>query len=208
MANLNIAEKIEPIISKIGELTKVQRYAIYIGTVGVIVGAFLYVFYFPLHQEIQDLKTERDSLLKKVASTKKKALKLPAYKKKIKAAQVEFEIVKNTLPDKKDIPALLTSVSRAGRDAGLEFDLFQPKNDVVKDFYAEIPVSIKVKGGYHNVAMFFDKVSRLSRIVNMRNIKMSGQGNQLKTSCEAVTYRFLDASQIKKKKKKKKGRRR
>jgi type IV pilus assembly protein PilO len=115
------------------------------------------------------------------------------------------------LPEKKEIPTLLASVSRSGQDAGLEFLLFQPKNENNKDFYAEIPVAIEVTGSYHNVALFFDKVARLSRIVNIDNInltaqkaKEAGKGLSLKTSCTAITYRFIESEGKKKKGKKKK----
>jgi len=79
------------------------------------------------------------------------------------------------LPDKKEIPSLLTSISEAGKEAGLEFLLFQPISEINKDFYAEIPVSIKVAGNYHNVGLFFDNVSRLFRIVNIKDIVMTLQ---------------------------------
>ncbi len=101
------------------------------------------------------------------------------------------------LPDKKEIPSLLTNITESGKDAGLEFLLFQPKPEINKDFYAEIPVSIKVAGNYHNVGLFFDKVSRLSRIVNIKDIVMATtrEGKGLNTSCTAVTYRFVETEE-------------
>jgi type IV pilus assembly protein PilO len=141
-------------------------------------------------------------------TTRKKALLLPGLKKKMDEAKVQFQIVKKTLPEKEDIPSLLTSISQAGRDSGLDFLLFKPNREVQKGFYAEIPVSINVTGNYHNLAMFYDKVAALSRIVNIRDIKIaSGKGANLKISCKAVTYRFVDESKAKKKKKKKRRRR-
>jgi type IV pilus assembly protein PilO len=138
-----------------------------------------------------------------------KANKLKYYQDKLKDAELEFKIVMKKLPEKKEIPNLLSSVSQSGRDAGLEFLLFQPEPEQSKDFYAEIPVSIRVTGNYHNVALFFDKVARLSRIVNINDIKMtSAKGSSvLLTSCKAITYRFVEtkpekASSSKKKKSK------
>ena len=89
---------------------------------------------------------------------------------------------------------MLSSISQSGRDAGLEFILFQPLPERNKEFYAEIPVSITVKGNYHHVVLFFDKVARLSRIVNIDNIKMSSptRSDNLITSCTAITYRFIE----------------
>jgi type IV pilus assembly protein PilO len=77
---------------------------------------------------------------------------------------------------------------------GLEFLLFEPKPEIRKEFYAEIPVAINVKGGYHDMAMFFDRVARLSRIVNVKNITMGREkeGEDLNTVCTAVTYKFVE----------------
>jgi type IV pilus assembly protein PilO len=87
--------------------------------------------------------------------------------------------------------------------------LFQPKSEVRKEFYAEIPVAMNVKGGYHDLALFFDKVARLSRIVNINNISMSRAGKtlDLNASCTAVTYKFVEPAQKKSAKKKRKKRR-
>ena len=199
--------KIEPLIAKIGELTKVQRYLIYCGTIFVLVAVYAYTLYLPKQEKISELSDQHKKLTQELQTTRKKALLLPGLKKKMEEAKVQFQIVKKTLPEKEDIPSLLTSISQAGRDSGLDFLLFKPNKEVHKGFYAEIPVSINVTGNYHNLAMFFDKVAALSRIVNIRDIKIaSGKGN-LKISCKAVTYRFVDESKAPKKKKKKRRRR-
>jgi type IV pilus assembly protein PilO len=125
------------------------------------------------------------------------ARKLRVVQQQFKGAEIELKIVMKALPEKKEIPSLLASISSSGQDSGLEFALFEPKPESNKDFYAEIPVSIKVAGSYHNVAMFFDKVSRLPRIVNIDNIGITAQkgtkkGLSLTTSCTAITYRFVE----------------
>ncbi len=188
----SIMSQFEPLINQIGELTKVQRYLIYCGTILVLIGVYVYFFYMPNQQEINKLNKQYDKLSKELQSTRTKANQLKKYQKMMEDAKVQFQIVKKTLPEKKDIPALLTSISQAGRDAGMEFQLFQPKGEVNKQFYAEIPVSINITGSYHNLALFFDRVANLSRIVNIRDIKISGKGKDgaLSTTCTAVTYRF------------------
>jgi type IV pilus assembly protein PilO len=96
-------------------------------------------------------------------------------------------------------------VSKSGQDAGLEFLLFQPKPEIAQDFYAEIPVAIQVVGNYHNVAVFFDQVSKMSRIVNIKDLTMkpSSDGASLDTNCTAVTYKFIEQSKQKSQKGKK-----
>jgi type IV pilus assembly protein PilO len=196
-------------IDKISKLTKLYKILLCLGLFILLVGPFVYFSFLPKITKINALKKEHTTLETRLAKAKAKANQLKDYQAKLKDAEMEFKIVMKKLPEKKEIPALLSSVSRSGRDAGLEFLLFQPKPEQNKDFYAEIPVSIKVTGNYHNVALFFDKVARLSRIVNIDNINMtSTKGDMdLITSCTAVTYRFVEpkpekASSSKKKKSK------
>jgi len=193
--------KIEPLINKIGELTKIQRYLIYCGSILVLVLIYAYLLYLPKQNKISELNKQYDKLAIELDKTKKKAGQFAKLKKKMEEAKVQFQIVKKTLPEKGDIPSLLTSVSQAGRDVGLDFLLFQPNKQIRKGFYAEIPVSIQVRGNYHNLALFFDRVAALSRIVNIENIKMSsGKGtSMLNLSCKAVTYRFIEGGKAKKK---------
>jgi len=111
----------------------------------------------------------------------------------MKEAEIEFLRVKKSLPEGKEIPSLLISISRSGHEAGLEFLLFERKDAVSKEFYAEIPIAIRVAGSYHNVGGFFDKVAKLNRIVNIRNIKMIATDSGVKeTSCTATTYMFVE----------------
>jgi type IV pilus assembly protein PilO len=100
------------------------------------------------------------------------------------------------LPEKEEIPTLLTGISKAGKDSGLNFVLFQPKPDVEKEFYAEIPVAMKVRGDYHGVATFFESVAGLNRIVNIRDITITPDkdSSNLSTTCTAVTYKFIEPS--------------
>jgi type IV pilus assembly protein PilO len=194
-------------IDKIAKLSKLYKILLCLGLFALLVGPFVYFSFLPKISKINALKKEHTTLETRLATAKAKANRLKYFQAKLKDAELEFKIVMKKLPEKKEIPALLSSVSQSGRDAGLEFLLFQPEPEQIKDFYAEIPVSIRVTGNYHHVALFFDKVARLSRIVNIDDIKMaSTTGNMnLITSCKAVTYRFVEtkpekASSSKKKK--------
>ena len=180
--------------AKIGKLSKLYKILLCLGLFVLLVGPFVYFSFLPKISNINALKKECTTLETRLATAKEKANQLKYYQDKLKDAEMEFKMVMKKLPETKEIPALLSSVSQSGRDAGLDFLLFQPESEQNKDFYAEIPVSIKVTGNYHNVALFFDKVARLSRIVNIDDIKMvSTQGNtNLITSCKAITYRFVE----------------
>ena len=192
-------EKFDPLFEKVGQLTRLHRILICVGVVVLLAGGFFYFSYLPNIQKIDKLKTQKASLEKQLETTRKKAAQLAEYREKMKKAEEDFMIAKAVLPETREIPSLLESVSQAGQDAGLEELLFQPQAEAKKDFYAEIPVAIKVSGSYHNVATFFDNVSRLYRIVNIQNIDMkSGKSDTiLDTSCTAVTYKFVETEETK-----------
>ena len=187
-------KSIEPVLEKLEQLSKVQRILMCIGIFIGLVGFFVYFSYYPKIRKISLFKKELVELEKKLAAAKKNASELKKWRTNMKLAEVKFKKVMKALPEKNEIPSLVAGISQSGRDAGLEFVLFQPKKEIKKNFYVEIPVAIKVTGNYHNTAVFFDKVGRLPRIVNINDIKMiaSKSGGALSTSCMAVTYKFAD----------------
>ncbi|MBW2367548.1 MAG: type 4a pilus biogenesis protein PilO [Deltaproteobacteria bacterium] len=191
----SVMDSLAPFFEKVEQLSKLQRILICVGALLLLIGGFVYFSYLPKIKQIDSLKTSHRSLEQQLATAKRKAAQLNEYREKMKKAQEDFLIAKKVLPEKKEIPSLLASVSQSGQDAGLEFVLFQPKSEIVKDFYAEIPVAIKVAGTYHNVATFFDNVSRLFRLVNIQDIQMKGgqKSAVLDTSCTAVTYKFVES---------------
>lgn len=192
-------------IDKIGKLSRLYRILICFGIFLILIGPFVYFSYQPKVKKIDELKKEQETLKTRLVRARAKAKQLKHFQDKLKKAQTEFKIAVKKLPEKKEIPSLLSSVSRSGHDAGMEFLLFEPKAELTKEFYAEIPVSIIVTGNYHKTALFFDKVARLHRIVNIDDIKMTatkGSG-ELKTLCTAVTYRFVETKPKKGSKKRK-----
>ena len=100
------------------------------------------------------------------------------------------------MPDSKEIPDLLTSISVLAVDTGLEVVKFSPKQEVIKDFYAAVPVFIELEGTFHQLATFFDEVAHLSRVVNISDIKIdivteSKTEVVIRTTCQATTFRYL-----------------
>ena len=202
MKKLNISlQSLSPAIEWIERRTKLQRILIYASTIIVLVGAFTYFAYLPKHKQIGALDKTYKELSAKLEKAKTNAKQLNAYRTKMKAAEAQFNIVMRALPEKQEIPALLDGIAMAARDAGLEILQFQPKPEAVKEFYAEVPLSIRVFGNYHNIAVFFDKISNLPRIVNVSSITLSPQkeNTKLSAACEAMTYKFVEPSEVKKK---------
>ena len=205
------ATGVDAFFAKIENLSKVQRILIFVGVFITIIAIFVFILYKPKMAEISKLNKQLKDLEQKLKVAKKNAADLEKFKKKMQEAEVQFKTAMKALPEKEEIPSLLTGISRSGQDAGLEFLLFEPKSEMRKEFYAEIPVAMQVTGGYHDLAVFFDKVARLPRIVNIRNISMKRAKDtlSLNTSCTAVTYKFVEPApkdDSKKKKKKRKSR--
>jgi len=187
----------EPFFAKVEKISKIQRILIYVGAFVLLIGPFLYFSFLPKLKHIDQLTKESEALNTQLVSARKQAGQLQSWRDKEKQASANFNIAKRALPQTKEIPSLLAGISESGQSSGLEFLLFKPQNEVPKQFYAEIPVSIKVTGRYHNLAAFFDKISRLPRLVNINNIQLAvpakGKGDKLEITCTAVTYRFMDA---------------
>ncbi len=209
MDKKGIAKSIEPFLEKIENLSQVQRIIISVGSFVVIAGIFIYFLYLPKFEKINSLKKQLTDLEQKLSTAKRNAADLKKFQAKMKEAEAQFNMAMKKLPETKEIPSLLTAISDSGQQVGLEFLLFEPKKEKKKEFYAEIPVAMSLRGDYHNLAIFFDQVARLNRIVNITNIQMTrakGKGKaagELLAKCTAVTYKFLDEPPKKKKKKKK-----
>lgn len=169
-------------------------------TVGIILLP-LVIFYFSYYQQkakkIQNLNQQKVSLTQQIRNVKIKAANLAKFEQELQEAENIFLESAALLPKDKEIPKLLKDISALGRNAGLDFLTFKPLADIPKDFYAEIPVTINVRGPYHNMGYFFDQVSKLARIVSVTNVKMSSpkkEGGEmlLNSDCQLVTYRFTN----------------
>ncbi len=187
-----------PLFEKMEKLTRPQRIALYSAVMVVVLGLSAYFLLWPKYQDIERHEKELASVRAELEKAKKNARELNDWRTQMKKKEAEYKTVMRALPEKEEIPSLLAGISQAGKDAGLEFLLFQPKPESPKDFYAEIPVDINISGTYHQVAVFFEKVANLPRIVNIRDVKMAPQSKQgaavLTTACQAVTYKFIESS--------------
>lgn len=191
-----IKEKLNLLFEKIGTLTKPQRLLICLGTFILIGGSYYYFVFMPKHEALKIAEKNYENQVKTLDNFKKEAAKLLEFEQKMAAVQGEFNQAMRALPDKRELPSLLTGISRSGSDSGLAFLLFKPENESNKAFFKEIPVSIKVEGRYHQITDFFYQITRLNRIVNINNVevKSKSSGGVLEMSCKAVTYMFIEPS--------------
>lgn len=128
-------------------------------------------------------------------SKQAKAANLEAYRAQLAEMQESFGAMLRQLPNKTEVADLLVDVSQTGLAAGLEFELFQPQAEVPKDFYAELPIKIRVIGTYHEFGEFVSGLAALPRIVTIHDVQIQPRANevgQLVMEATARTYRYLD----------------
>jgi type IV pilus assembly protein PilO len=168
--------------------------------------AFYFLHYTAKTEEIKRLESRETQLRKEITEAKKIAAKLDEHLAEMEETKRLFAEASILLPQKKDIPGLLTNISALGTNSGLNMATFSPGGERIKDFYAEIPVSIKVNGPYHNIGTFLYEVSRLQRIVSAINISLGGPSMQrgemmLGSGINLITYRFLEEAELEARKK-------
>jgi type IV pilus assembly protein PilO len=143
--------------------------------------------------------TLRDAFLDK----KKQAVDLDAYRKQLDDIEKSFGTLLKQLPSKSEMEALLTDINQAGLGRGLQFELFKPAaSETISEFYAELPITIRVTGNYHDMGAFASDISKLSRIVLLNDVNLlQSAGGVLSMDAVAKTYRYLDEEELSKQKK-------
>jgi type IV pilus assembly protein PilO len=180
------------LLEKIGSLPRTHLLLIWILSFAVISNIYYFFIFEPEYQLYRQVRQNYRIQLNTLANYKLRAASIIAYEKTMAEKRQALEHAMKALPNKREIPAMLTSLSQAGRSAGLVFHLFQPEKDIPKEFYTEIPVSIRVEGRYHQIAYFFFQLIKLDTIVNIKNVYVQSkqEGQILEMTCTAVTYIF------------------
>jgi type IV pilus assembly protein PilO len=192
----------DPNVEKILKLPTKQKILILVLVSIIEAAALVWYLYLPKHQELTGLKAELSRLQDEINEKTRIANNLPKLQVEYNQLNQELAQALTELPNSKEIPSLLTSITSLGKSAGLDFLTFRPKGEVPKDFYADVPVDIIVSGSYFSVANFFAAVANLPRIVNITNVAFSdikSVNNRMmtKVTCLATPFRFLDKKEIK-----------
>lgn len=173
--------------------------------IGILVIIFLLIlgagYWFDWKGQLEQIDAEKakeEELKKTFVAKKTEALDLPLYRKQLEDIEKQFGALLKQLPGKSEIDALLTDINQAGLGRGLQFDLFKPASDeTMRDFYAELPISIRITGNYHDIGAFAADVGKLSRIVTLNDISLTGgKGDTLIMDATAKTFRYLDDEEI------------
>jgi type IV pilus assembly protein PilO len=189
-------------IEKITKLPNKQKIALLTLLLLALGAVLFFLLIKPKYKEMKDVEATLTNLQTQIEENRRIAANLPVLIKEYERLKKALDAALTELPNQKEIPALLTSVTDEGKRAGLDFLLFRPKGEEPKDFYAAVPVDITISGSYGSVGNFFAAVANMPRIVNISNvvfsdIKNSGDKTRLKVTCVATTFRFLDKKEQK-----------
>jgi type IV pilus assembly protein PilO len=158
-------------------------------------------YWFDFKDQLDTLAAERQKetdLRTKFLDKKAQAINLDAYRKQLADIEQSFGAMLKQLPNKSEMEALLTDINQAGLGRGLQFELFRPaQQETSSEFYAELPITIKVTGAYHDIGAFASDVSQLSRIVTLNDIGLQVDKDRgLILEATAKTYRYLDDAEV------------
>lgn len=164
-------------------------------------------WWFVWSDQLDALEAQRkneEKLKEEFISKKQQAVNLDLYTQQLSEIDRSFGALLKQLPNKSEVESLLVEINQAGMGRGLQFDLFKPGQEVVKDFYAELPISVKLTGSYHDFGAFSGDIGRLSRIVTLNNLSITtGTTKDGGMTMDAVTktFRYLDDEEVARQKK-------
>jgi type IV pilus assembly protein PilO len=183
----------------IANLSPTRKFLLVLVMVLLIFGLYWQFAYKGKAKTIDRLRSDLSNKQAKLNENEAIARNLPRFKEEVQKLNLQLGMVVQELPNKREIPNLLETISNLGALNGLEVIYIKPQNDVDQGFYAEVPIAIKVKGGYHEVGLFLDALSRLPRIINVSDITMGNAKEDersgiivLDISALATTYRYVE----------------
>jgi len=190
-------DKLQGSLDKLTKLPRPYRMGLVAGLVVLVFAFYTYVFYSPASSELESFRSQELELQRKLNEVRSVTQNLGAFEEELQRLDRELQVALRQLPNSKELPVLLTDISTLGKNAGLEFKSFKPKPEIPREFYSEVPIEIEFHGHFHEIASFFDQISRLPRIVNISDLKMhvdkeNANETLLFVQGNATTFRFLD----------------
>lgn len=180
-----------------GQWPLVPRLACGLGVFLVVLGLGWYFYWDSQLEELSRGEQEEQKLREEYKTKVAQAVSLDALRKQKEQVGEYVATLEKQLPSKAEMDALLSDINQAGLGRGLQFELFKPGQVVVKDYYAELPITIRVSGNYHDIGAFTSDIANLPRIVTLNNLSLAaGKDNSLALDAIAKTFRYLDADEI------------
>ena len=184
---------------KLAKIPKSARY----GAVGAILALVAVGYYFSYYQEgyakLVAQQGHAQELQRKLTNVRAVANNVGEFEQEVATLERQLEIALKQLPNRKQFEDLLQDITTAGKQVGVAIKSIERKGEIAHDFYAEVPFSLELEGNYHNIAMFFERVAKLPRIVNIGSMRVEAQRDQngngsieLRVEGTATTFRFLN----------------
>ena len=188
---------VSQVLEQMARLPSNVRALILVGVAVAVLCIYGFTLYSGISKKAVALQGQLTQVQTKIAESRAVASNLKSFTEKQQVLRAELEIALRRLPNQKELPVLLTNMSSLAKKSGLEIRSFKPAAEVNRGFYAEVPISIEFLGRYHEAGIFFDRLSRLSRIINITALKMSLADRKalvpvLKVEGTATTFRFVD----------------
>ena len=181
-------------IEKVEKIKMPYRILILVGTLLLLGGLFVLLVYMPKTDEIANITKQNTDLNRKISEARQKTKNLDKFETDVAQVEAQYNEALTLLPKKEEIPSLLVDITELGVSSNLVFNSFKPSKGASQKMYTEIPVSLQIAGRYHDVLLFFDRVGKMKRIVNINNVSMSPEKDTatLNIQCQAVTYKFQE----------------
>ncbi len=190
---------VNQILQQVERLPTMARFGILAGVSVLVVAIYWGAMYSGERQKLQAKRGQLTQLQSEIAEARAVASNLKSFQEQREILRKELDNALQRLPNDTELPGLLTDISSLGKKSGLEIRSFNPGDKVNRGFYAEVPISLEFYGSYHELGVFFDRLSRLSRIVNITQLDMSlasdsGDKPMLQIKGVATTFQFVNSS--------------
>ena len=190
-----------PIIERLAKLPRGQRFVVYLLLYVVVALLFMFTIYYPGTSELANLRKNKENLQRQKAQVEARVANKEVFDQELERLGKELAIAKSELPSQREIPELLKGINQLGKKVGLEIRRFTPLPEERLEYVSEVPVELEVEGSFHEIAMFFDRLSKMNRIVYVQDIEMGraverGGKVSLTVNGKAVTFRFLTKQEL------------
>lgn len=196
---MEASSELQTRLEQVAKLPRGVRMGILAGIAVAICAGYYFGAYESKNEQLQALRAKELELQRKLSEVRSVAANIAAFEEEITEMEAQLAIALRQLPNEKQLEVLLADISNLGKTAGVEIKSFKRENEQVHDFYAEVPISVKLEGSYHDIARFFDSIAKLPRIVNMGAINMKvadadEASTRLTVTGTATTFRFVGNS--------------
>lgn len=186
----------DEVLEQLAKLPKAARLGGVAALLAAVAAGYYYMFYVDLHTEVVSLRTQNEELQRKLTKVRVVSNNLAEFEQEVADLERELTVALKQLPNRKQFEDLLQDITTAGKKVGVQIKSIERLDEVEHGFYAEVPFKLELEGDFHGVAMFFERVAKLPRIVNIGALDVNiadenENGTTLRVQGQATTFRFL-----------------